>query len=320
MSFSTVPGDIASPVPSAADWRTIDWSGCRRAAQLGADRVSYVEFGAGSSTVLLVHGLGGNWAVWLESIPSLAESHRVIAVDLPGFGASPLPGEPVSIAAYGRTLLRLIDHLGLDRVTVIGSSLGGWVSAELALGAPGRVERLILVDAAGIVPSPRERRRSLAIMEMAAAMAPLAPRFRRALASRRRLRAMALRYTTAAPGDLAADLVFMALPPAPDPGFRPALKACKRSWSQTWCESLRALRCPTLVIWGGRDSLLPVRHAQEWARLIPGSRLVLMPAAGHLPMLEQPVDFNRLVAEFLGDPPGGEGTQASRVVGADNIG
>jgi pimeloyl-ACP methyl ester carboxylesterase len=272
---------------------------------LGGDSLSYVELGEGDP-LLLIHGLGGNWTAWLENIPALARRHRVIAVDLPGFGGSAPSAEGISIPGYSRALARLLEELGLEQAMVVGNSLGGWVAADLALRVPERVRALVLVDAAGIVPTPWERRKALAIMEGAARMAPYAPRFRSAVASRRRLRAWALRYTVARPADLAADLVYMALPAAPDPGFRPALVACERSWSDAWCDMLTEIACPTLIVWGGRDSLLPLRHAREYARRIVGSRLNVIADAGHLPMIERPQDFNRLVLEFLddvGEPP-----------------
>jgi pimeloyl-ACP methyl ester carboxylesterase len=249
--------------------------------------------------VLLVHGLGGNWTAWLETLPALAAERRVIAVDLPGFGSSPPSGEGISIPGYSRTLLRFCEQLELGPAVVIGGSLGGWVSADLTLRAPGLVRALVLVDAAGIVPTRLERWNVLSIMDAAALMAPLAPRFRAAVASRRRLRGMALRYTVASPADLAADLVYMALPNAPDPGFRPALEASRRSWSEGWCDTLTEIECPTLIVWGARDSLLPVRHGREWARRIRGSRLEVIEDAGHLPMLERPDAFNSMVLAFL---------------------
>jgi pimeloyl-ACP methyl ester carboxylesterase len=283
---------------SGGGWRAIDWPRQARTVQLGADRISYVELGQGAP-VLLVHGLGGNWTAWLETIPSLVAGHRVIAVDLPGFGSSPPSGDGISIPGYSRTLLRFCEQLELDPAVVIGNSLGGWVSADLALRAPERVRALVLVDAAGIVPTRLERWKALSMMDGAAAMAPLAPRFRAAVASRRRLRGMALRYTVATPADLAADLVYMALPTAPDPGFRPALEASKRSWSDGWCDTLTEIECPTLIVWGARDSLLPLRHGREWARRIRSSRLEVIEDAGHVPMLERPAVFNSLILEFL---------------------
>jgi len=129
--------------------------------------------------------------------------------------------------------------------------------------------------------------------------APLALRFRSAVASRARLRKLALKYTVADPAALAADIVYMALPAAPDPGFSPAFTAARRSWSDAWCDQLTEIDCPTLIIWGERDALLPLRHAREWARRIRGSELHVVPDAGHLPMLERPLLVNGLLEAFL---------------------
>jgi pimeloyl-ACP methyl ester carboxylesterase len=305
--MTTRPDPTASlPIPSdaalrttGAGWRDVDWEPRHRFIDVAGYRLHYVELDGPGTPLLFIHGLGGNWTVWLENLPAFARHHRVIAVDLPGFGGSPLPSDAVSIEGYGHTLEAFCSQLGLDSVIVIGSSLGGWVSAELTLRAPERVVGLILVDAAGIVPTRLERWKSLSLMEGAAVMAPLAPRFRKSVAARRGLRKMALRYTIDRPADLAADLVFMALPPAPDPGFRPALTACRRSWSEAWCDRLSEIKCPTLIVWGDRDSLLPLRHAREWAQRIPASELRVVAQAGHLPMLEHPEQFNQLGLEFV---------------------
>ena len=107
--------------------------------------------------------------------------------------------------------------------------------------------------------------------------APLAPRFRAAIASRPRLRKLALKYTVADPAALAADLVYMGLPTAPDPGFEPGVHRRRRSWSDAWCDQLTEIECPTLIVWGERDALLPVRQGREWARRIRGSEFHVIP-------------------------------------------
>jgi len=157
----------------------------------------------------------------------------------------------------------------------------------------------VLVDAAGIVPTRSERIRAVSMMRGAELGSPLAPRFRAAIAARPRLRKLALKYTVAEPAGLAADLVYMALPTAPDPGFGPAFTAARRSWSDAWCDQLTEIDCPTLILWGERDALLPLRHGREWARRIRGSEFHVIPDAGHLPMLERPVLVNGLIETFL---------------------
>jgi pimeloyl-ACP methyl ester carboxylesterase len=284
---------------NTSGWRALNWPEQVRTAELGPDRIAYVDLGSGGVPVLFIHGLGGNWTAWLENLTQIARDRRVLAVDLPGFGASAPTSDGISIPGFSRTLQRFCDHLGLDEVVVVGNSLGGWVAADLTLRDPRRVRALVLADAAGIVPTRVERFKAVSMMKGAELGAPLAPRFRTAVASRRRLRSWALKYTAADPGSLAADLVYMALPPAPDPGFSPAFTACRRSWSDAWCDQLTEIDCPTLIVWGERDALLPLRHGHEWARRIVGSEFHVIPEAGHVPMLERPEAFNGLLSDFL---------------------
>jgi pimeloyl-ACP methyl ester carboxylesterase len=281
-------------------WRAVTWADQVRIAELGPDRLSYFELGTGGVPALFVHGLGGNSTAWLENLTAVARERRVIAVDLPGFGNSPPTSDGISIPGFSRTLQRFCEHLGLDEVVLVGSSLGGWVCADLTLRDPDRVQALVLTDAAGIFPTRAERFKAVSMMRGAELGAPLAPRFRQAVASRRRLRAWSLKYSIADPSRLAPDLVYMALPTQPDPGFSPAFTACRRSWSDAWCDQLTEIDCPTMIVWGERDALLPLRHAREWARRIVGSELHVIPEAGHLPMIERPDLYNELLLGFLG--------------------
>jgi pimeloyl-ACP methyl ester carboxylesterase len=139
------------------------------------------------------------------------------------------------------------------------------------------VKGLILIDAAGMVPTRGEKFKAISMMRGAELGAPLAPKFRTAIASRPRLRNLA----------------------APDPGFSPAFTAARRSWSDAWCDQLTEIECPTLIVWGERDALLPVRQGREWARRIRGSEFHVVPGVGHLPMLERPVLVNGLLEGFL---------------------
>jgi pimeloyl-ACP methyl ester carboxylesterase len=298
-TFPPPEGEQSALAPEALGWRDVDWEGRRRTIELGGDRLHYIDLGGPGPPLLFIHGLGGNWTAWLENLPAFSAQQRVLAIDLPGFGGSPVPAAGISISGYADIVTRFCTELNLGPVTIFGSSLGGWVAAELAQRRPPWLSGLVLVDAAGIFPTRAERWKALSMMEGAALMAPLAPRFRRSVAARRKLRAMSLRYTIDSPADLAADLVYMALPAAPDPGFRLALTASRRSWSTAWGEGLREVNCPTLVVWGERDALLPLRHGREYARLIPDAELHVIAAAGHVPMIERPAEFNRLGREFL---------------------
>jgi pimeloyl-ACP methyl ester carboxylesterase len=292
----------ANPVPGtgqSADWRTVAWHEQARIAAVGPDRIAYTELGSGSPPVLFLHGLGGNWCAWLENIPTVAETHRAIALDLPGFGNSAPASDGISISGYARTVERFCQRLGIDCCVVVGNSLGGWVAAELALRSPDLVEALVLVDAAGIVPTRWERTKAVSIMRASALGAPIAPRFRRLIATRPRLRRMIFKSVVTDASRLPADLVYMAMAAAPDPGFDPAFTAARRSWSDSWCDRLTEIECPTLIVWGDGDAILPLRHAREFARNIRGSELRIVEGAGHVPMLERPREFNAALLRFL---------------------
>lgn len=289
-------------LPGMPGWREIDWSQHERRVRLGEAEVTFAEIGHGESAVVFVHGLGGQWRNWLENLPAVAQAHRAVALDLPGFGGSDMPAGGVSIAGYARVVDALCDHLGLDAVTVVGNSMGGFVGAELAVSRPERVERLVLVDAAGIVPTRRERWVAVGLLRAAALLAVRgAAAHHRQLASRPRLRRAALRMVAHRPESLRADLVYHGMLDAPRPAMPAALTAAIGYLTDDWSERLSDIRCPTLIVWGDRDALLPVRHSSEFERRIPGSRAVTMRDTGHIPMAERPRAFNELLLEFLAD-------------------
>ena len=99
--------------------------------------------------LVFIHGLAGCWQNWLENIPYFARSHRVIAVDLAGFGESELPQEDISIPGYGRFMDAFLGEIGVERASLVGNSMGGFIAAETAISHPSRVEKLVLVSAAG---------------------------------------------------------------------------------------------------------------------------------------------------------------------------
>src|SRR6266567_5607315 len=120
--------------------------------KVGRLSVHHTHGGQGSPPVLFVHGLGSSGYIeWRFNLPVIARKHRVLAPDLPGFGRTDKPrGGRYGIAYFARTLVRYLDGLDLRSVAVVGTSMGGRVALELALRAPGRVERLVLVNALGL--------------------------------------------------------------------------------------------------------------------------------------------------------------------------
>ena len=288
--------------PAEPGWRSIDWDAHIRKAEIGGASISYVDIGEGEDPpVVLIHGLGGQWRNWLENIPALAQERRVVAPDLPGFGNSEMPAHEVSVSGYARVVAELCEHLGLSPVAAVGNSMGGFVAAELAVAFPEHVARLVLVDAAGMVPAKRHRRRSVAALELTGFLGARLVATYRALAARPRLRRFALGMVAYRPDMLKPDLVLEGLLTPITPAYRQMLHAILGYLSWDWAERLREVCCPTLVIWGDRDAIIPVGHGDQYARLIPGARSLVLVDTGHIPMVERPQTFNRALFEFLAE-------------------
>ncbi len=284
--------------PGRSAWLDIDWPAHQRWVEIGERPVNVIELGEGPP-LLLVHGLAGCWQNWLENIPHFARTHRVIAVDLPGFGASPMPREPISIAGYARCLDELCGALGVDAAMVVGNSMGGFIVAELAIAAPQRVERLVLVSAAGISAETVRREPILAIGRAMAFTAGWAASRHEVFARRPGLRRLALSLIVRHPHRLSAPIAHELMAGSGREAFLPALEA---NFGYPIRERLTQIACPTLIVWGTHDRIIPVRDATTFAQLIPSARKVLLPDTGHVPMLERPARFNALLEQFLAEP------------------
>jgi pimeloyl-ACP methyl ester carboxylesterase len=287
--------------PSSSQWRSIDWHKHLHSADVVGAQTNYVEIGEGPP-VLLVHGLSGSWQNWLENIPHLAERHRVVALDLPGFGDSPMPPWEISIPAYGRFLRDFCEEIGIGATGVIGSSLGGFVSTELAIADPARVERLVLVSAAGISWARARREPAAVFGRVARAAMPLAFRYQMEGLRRSRLRQLAYRGMVHDPCALDPRLLFeITVPALRAQAFYDAVTTLV---GYDHRESLASIDVPTLIVWGRNDRVVPSPAALTYKRLIGhgNARMEIFDRCGHLPMLERPVRFNRLIDEFLASP------------------
>ena len=284
------------------DWREIDWSSHVHQVEINGRTINYCDYGEardGSRPVVLVHGLAACWQCWLETIPRLAsEGRRVIALDLPGFGASDMPPDDISIEGYGRCVESLCDELDLGQVVVVGHSMGGFTAAEFAIQYPERVERLVLQAAAGISTSQLQREPLLVGARLVAALGAAGAARSQWIVTRPRLRWVALQTVMRHPSRLPADFAFELMSHSGREGFLPALDAIL---SYDFRDRLSRIACPTLVIWGREDMLVPARDADEYARVIPNARKVVFEDTGHSPMMERPQTYNDCLAEFLGE-------------------
>jgi pimeloyl-ACP methyl ester carboxylesterase len=288
-------------------WLDVDWRSHQRWVEVGGRSMNVIDVGSGEPTIVFIHGLNGSWVNWLENIPALSDDHRVIAMDLPGFGASDMPAEQISIPGYGRWIDALLDRLEVDAAAVVGNSMGGFIGAELAIQVPQRVERLVLVSAAGLTIEYQRNERVLETLrflenQLAAYFGWLASRSD-AVARRPRARRLLMAVVAARADLLPAPLVAEQVRASGRRGFIDALDALTDYRIR---DRLPEIACPTLIVWGEHDRLVPVRDADEFERLIPDSRKVVFPDTGHVAMFERPAAFNELLRRFLEEEPGEE--------------
>jgi pimeloyl-ACP methyl ester carboxylesterase len=246
---------------------------------------------------VFIHGLAGCWQNWLENIPHFARGHRVIAMDLPGFGESELPHDGISIPGYGRFIDAFLGEIGVERAAVVGNSMGGFIAAEVAISHPSRVARLALVSAAGVV---HVRPTELAVVKRLARFfhygtARVIAR-REHWVRRRGMRRMFMYGIAQHPDLLQPELCYEIASGGGKEGFLDAFWAVL---DYDFRDRLPEITRPALIVWGRDDRIVPVGGAYEYERLIPGSRRVIFEDTGHVPMIERPAAFNQLLEEFL---------------------
>jgi len=288
------PDPYGNPDP---EWLCVDWRAHLGSVDVVGARANYVEIGEGPPLVL-VHGLSGAWQNWLETIPHFAHSHRVVALDLPGFGASPMPPWEISMPAYGRFLRDFCERLGIERCSLVGNSMGGFIATELAINEPERVDELVLVSAAGITWARARQEPARMIARLGRAAAPIAFRYSMAGIRRPRLRRGAFQQVFHDPNAIRPELLFETTVPAlQSPGYADALITL---WGYDIRDRLSEIEVPTLVVWGRNDRVVPVPAAFSYQRRIgDNADLVIFDECGHVPQMERPVRFNRVVEDFL---------------------
>lgn len=247
----------------------------------------HTVLGHAGPPVILLHGLGSSSADWPEQRAALEPGYRVIAVDLPGHGGSPLPRGALTIESMAADVAALLAHLAAGPAHVVGLSLGACVALRLALEAPGRVRSLTLVNAFARVQ-------------------PAGP------ADVARL-AMRLALLGTAPMDTVAAHVARQLFPWPEQRalYASAVSSLAATPRRAYFAAMRALarfdargqaaaiRQPTLLVTGDRDTSVPLAAKLALAAAIPRARLLVVPASGHATPHDQPEAFNRALLEFL---------------------
>lgn len=262
--------------------------------------VTYAQAGAGP-VLLLIHGMGGGYENWREVIGPLARRYTVVAPDLPGHGASAPGSGDYSVGALAVGLRDLLLALGHERARLVGHSLGGGIAMQLAYQFPALAERLVLVSSGGLGPEVSLVLRAAAlpgselwITASAWTASWLGPAVGRGLA--------AVRFRPSpATIDVARGYASLS-----DPGRRAAFLATLRSVINVGGQRIDAsdrlyltAGMPTLIVWGERDSIIPVSHRERAHAAILGSRLEIFDGVGHIPQLEAPERFVAVLERFL---------------------
>lgn len=245
--------------------------------------IKYYDVGAGSP-LLLIHGIGGDADEWAFCFEPFSRAHRVIAIDLLGFGRSDKPLIDYTIAGFVEVVEQFLSGLKIERAAVLGESLGGWIASAFALKFPERVERLILVDAAGVWGDMKE----LPIDVRVSTRAHLRDGFR------------LLFYDKRMATDLLIDLAYELHLERGDGYTIDSVLRNQQDGRERLDEVISQLSLPTLIVWGEQDEMIPLAVGRNLHRLIAGSKLEVIPECGHLPALEKPAEFVRCVLEFLG--------------------
>lgn len=290
----------SQPDPDAG-WQSIDWSAHTQDAIIRGRRIRYVDMGTGPA-VVLVHGQGGCWQWWLRVIPTVAKHGRIIALDLAGFGESePMSATDDVFTEHVASVIGLLDHLGLVKAVIVGHSMGGLVSLQVACDHPARVLGLLLTDAGGANISPGRLQWILAVLRVFNAIFSVSwvPRV---VAETRWLRAPLFTAAVHNWRTLSKPMALELLPRLSAPGFMQSLKAAAVAVNHV---APQAVTSPCLVVWGNRDRILPLSTGHSLVSKMPDARLVTLEAVGHCPMIEAPGQFSELLAEFAHDPING---------------
>lgn len=261
-------------------------------------KVHYIDEGSGPA-VILIHGFAGSTFSWRRVLPGLAPAHRVVALDLPGFGFSDRdPARDYGQRAQAERVVALMDLLGIQRATLIGHSMGGAIAERVAAGHPDRVERLVLVAAVNAGEASRAPGRGMAAGPMFALIGVV----QRSPSAMYTLGRRALARMVHDRAHATEEVMRGYIDPLLLPGTVAAVRKMAAANRDEAPVDLAAITAPTLVLSGASDAAIPPERGEALAAAIPGARHVTIPEAGHLIAEERPEAFLEEVLAFLHEP------------------
>jgi pimeloyl-ACP methyl ester carboxylesterase len=250
-------------------------------------KIHYVEAGSGP-TVILLHGLGGSAQVWQLNIAALAEKYHVVVPDQIGFGKSDKPLVNYRIRTYVDFLDQFCKQLKIERASLVGNSMGGWIATHFTAAFPDRVDKLVLVDAAGYVPPKDLDTRTFY---------GLNPTTREGM----KVLLTKVFYNKLFQSDAAVDQAIAARLAAADGYTINSITESIIRGEDFLDDAVKTIKRPTLIIWGRQDGLVPLAEGEHFNKDIAGSKLVVIDQCGHMPNVEKPADFNAALLKFLSE-------------------
>ena len=235
-------------------------------------------------TTVLVHGFGDSAETWSLVLPGLKSEGRVLALDLPGFGRTPIPPEGMRFSVLTDYLAWFLDAVGVQKAVLVGNSLGGAVSIRYAANHPERLSHLFLLDSAGL--------------HLGATIAAPQPETREE----------ALKLSRAVSGNDDIHVARFVLDDAVREARDPARREYRDSDEPTDVrECIPRVKAPTTIVWGERDGLIPTEHGVRMRDAIDNSELIILPGVGHVPQLQAPKRVVEIIRERLGSSVPREG-------------
>jgi 2-hydroxy-6-oxonona-2,4-dienedioate hydrolase len=258
-----------------------------KAVELYGQTIRYCDAGQGPN-LIFVHGLGGQAANWAANIGPLSAKYHVYALDQIGFGHSDKPLIDYKIATFVDFLQAFMQTLGIHKATLVGNSLGGWIAVDFTAQHPEMVDKLVLVDAAGVRPEGGLHRLPVDLNPAS-------------LDGMRKVLEFIF-YNKQAITDELVRHAFEGRLKNGDGYTIQRVMAGIFDTDQFEDGRLGSIHAPTLVLWGHDDLLTPLSSGERFQNGIPGAKLVIIDHCGHVPQAEKPQEFNKALLDFLAQP------------------
>ena len=264
-----------------------------RFLQLSDSQIRISETGSNNAEVLiLLHGFGSSLETWNDWVKPLSETYRVIRCDIVGFGLSgPASHRDYSDEADVRRIAEMLDQLHLEKVTLIGHSLGGRVAWNFAARYPSRTNKLVLIAPDGFPDLKTVGEHTYEVPQFAQAMQYILPRF---------LVKQSMAPAYADPNHMTDAIVQRYHDMLTAPGVRQALlDRMQQTMNTDPTSRLKTITAPTLLLWGEKDAMIPAENALSYEKVMPQAKKVVVPALGHLLFEEAPETTFAVLKEFL---------------------